>query len=192
MKTIRERAVELHNSGTLPETICRALGLTLSQLETKLAQSRREGVVVRPEGMSVADFRRRAPVSQVRPSVPEPVQAAAAQAKPQESARPEVDWAEVVKAWNLDPDPRAVARQFNLKRELLRKRINALRAKGVPLRYQRVVSDIARLKAAAASVLTSQELADLTANKRRIRRQTPLHPLPPAPAPATRATGSGS
>ena len=182
MKTIRERAVELHNSGVPKETIGRELGLSVPEVDTKLNQSRRTGVPVRPDGMSVEAFQKEFPRA-AGASQAQVAKAVALAAAPRKDTTPdaariskaeETDWKLVVAAWNRNPDAKAVARQFKLKQSELVAEIGRLRTLGVLLKYKPRGTSLCEIKAAAEAALTPDEKFELLAEieKRRSTRLT--------------------
>ena len=182
MKTQRERAVELHNAGVDKAAICREVGLTSNELETKLSQSRRAGVPVRPDGMSVDDFKKQFPRA-ASASDSELAKAVAKSEAPRKDTTPDavrapkpLDYCELVKAWNQNPDIRAISRQFGLKPPALARTINRLRVAGVLLKYSNQISNLAAVRAAAESALSPQEAAELR-NRIANRKKATVHKL---------------
>lgn len=150
----RDQVLNLHNQGLEPDEIVAALStpddrISKGEVATKIAQCRREKPEsVRPDGMTPSQWR------------PKPA-----------SGAPSIDWIDVVKSWNTNPDADRVSKQFGLKRAYLVERIARLRCKGVPLLPAKALDRefMAKLREAALSVLTEEQKAALAAPKKRAK-----------------------
>lgn len=153
--TIRDQALNLHNQGLKPEEIVAALStqkspITKGEILTKIAQCRREDPdSVRPDDVSAAKW------------AGEPAK---------------LDFVELVKAWNLNPDAGAIAKRFGVKRKKLVEIIGRLRCKGVALLPALAQSRalMQKIREAALSVLSEEQKAALAAPKRKAK----VHNLP--------------
>lgn len=183
MKTARERVVELHNQSVDKTAIAREVGITPSEVETKLAQSRRAGIPVRPDGMSVEDFKKQFPRA-ASAGEAEVARAVARAETPRKDATPDAvrdpkapDLVELARAWNQNPDTRMIARRFGFKVEDLQRLVSRLRAQGVLLKYPNQIANLDAIKAAALQALTPEEAAELR-NRIANRRKARVHKLP--------------
>lgn len=165
--TLRDQTLNLHNQGLTPEEIVAALStpkrpLGKGEVVTKIAQCRREDpAAVRPDGVSAASF----------------AADQKAYTSPGKSAKEAIDLCALVKAWNTKPDLAMIGKRFGIKPNALSTLLSKLRRRGVPLKKQETRTlngQLAAIKAAAASVLSRDELQALTQPKGRIT-QLPTH-----------------